>query len=813
VVSDQFGYRDGIHLTTMQTDGMKSKKQAPSAFQAILSVVRREWDAMGKPPWDTAQLARFLDALENLTQAAEDSGDTATAERALDVEIFLSCFADGSVQPEPQHWKELQPLVSGLLAAPTESDTDTSTGKRSAQPRRVYYLHPGDASNLHLTHVLAEHRFSIRPFTVIQDVLNALDHGLPDALVVDAEFLEDIPNLIRVANTDLDANTPRAALVVVSRENDADQRLIALRGGADAYFGPDALAKDIAAQLCALTYGASGNRFRVLVVDDMKQQCKFYDAILRGAGFVTRYETDSSLALQAVQTFAPDLILTDLYMPGIDGMAFTAQLRDDPHFSQLPIIVLSGETDEEARFNALSIGADDYLTKPIAPRFLIAAVSGRVRRARELRRRLDNSLQTDPATGLYRSGYFLHLLENQCQSVKKDQRCALLHIEIDEIDQLRHELGVDGTEQLMGELGRLLHSQVMPHGVVSQSGFGSILIYLPHRKTGVNNEQQARKLCQAVADHVFICNHSSWSITISVGLCPLVKSIHRGPLLASAEQACIDAQHAGGNRVCTGQARATTESDETQVIASLIGGGELDTHFKPLFRPILSVHASRMPVYRVSLHLHNPDGPPFLRHQYLPVARKTQLELKLDEISVRSVVEGLVASREVAPQIFVPLSADAMQHGDLFRQLYRQLRRAGIAPHRVVVEFSAPELRRHVKRATAWLPKFSKSGMRTCIAGVDGSANALQIIRTVVSDFVRLDPQLSANLGQDESAEEAILHCITQAKELGRQVVVPGLNEAEMIARLWNSGVDFLEGPIIGQPRHRMDFDFSTVFE
>jgi PleD family two-component response regulator len=92
--------------------------------------------------------------------------------------------------------------------------------------------------------------------------------------------------------------------------------------------------------------------------------------------------------LQALHNFTPDVILADLYMPQISGFELLALFRAHPRTAFTPVVLLSGDSDMEKRFAALHIGGDDYLTKPIRPRHLVAAVTGRARRARWMRREL-----------------------------------------------------------------------------------------------------------------------------------------------------------------------------------------------------------------------------------------------------------------------------------------------------------------------------------------------------------------------------------------------------------------------------------------
>ena len=117
----------------------------------------------------------------------------------------------------------------------------------------------------------------------------------------------------------------------------------------------------------------------VLVVDDEATIRKIAQAYLEQAGFRVVCVENGLDALHQVEVDPPDLILLDLNLPGIDGMAVTARIREH---SDVFILMLTARTDEADRVAGLRIGADDYLTKPFSPRELVARVEAILRRRR-----------------------------------------------------------------------------------------------------------------------------------------------------------------------------------------------------------------------------------------------------------------------------------------------------------------------------------------------------------------------------------------------------------------------------------------------
>jgi DNA-binding response OmpR family regulator len=105
----------------------------------------------------------------------------------------------------------------------------------------------------------------------------------------------------------------------------------------------------------------------VLVVDDEPTARSMLRLILVRAGYNVREAKDGYEALEAVKLEMPDVMILDIMMPGIDGFAVCEALRNEDKSADLPIIMLSARADAESINRGLSVGATEYLTKPVTP--------------------------------------------------------------------------------------------------------------------------------------------------------------------------------------------------------------------------------------------------------------------------------------------------------------------------------------------------------------------------------------------------------------------------------------------------------------
>jgi two-component system alkaline phosphatase synthesis response regulator PhoP len=118
---------------------------------------------------------------------------------------------------------------------------------------------------------------------------------------------------------------------------------------------------------------------KILVVDDEPTIVNTVRAYLEREGFTIRTALDGSTALEIARTFEPDLIVLDIMLPGMDGLELLNTLRRE---SDVYVLLLTAKTEETDKIVGLTMGADDYMTKPFSPRELVARVKAVLRRER-----------------------------------------------------------------------------------------------------------------------------------------------------------------------------------------------------------------------------------------------------------------------------------------------------------------------------------------------------------------------------------------------------------------------------------------------
>jgi CheY-like chemotaxis protein len=202
------------------------------------------------------------------------------------------------------------------------------------------------------------------------------------------------------------------------------------RAGADACIPADSGISDILSRMLDLVRQDDAEADRVLVVEDSATATAHVMRSLAQHGIDCRAIDDPRKLLETAAEYRPDAILMDMYMPFCSGVEATAALRQIPEYHALPVIYLSSETDIVQQVEALRLGGDQFLTKPVNPIILASVVKTKIARYREMR----HSGQHDGLTRLLNHSTAKMRIE---QLLLDAARCGSLVVAMIDIDRFK----------------------------------------------------------------------------------------------------------------------------------------------------------------------------------------------------------------------------------------------------------------------------------------------------------------------------------------------------------------------------------------
>ena len=337
-------------------------------------------------------------------------------------------------------------------------------------------------------------------------------------------------------------------LIWICENSDLRARLQAVRLGANAFFTDPIDVDALLVKLDDLTAQHTPEPFRVLIVDDEPALARLYSLILRQAGMETREVTDPLEVMAPLVDFRPDLILMDVYMPGCNGTEIAAVIRQQEAYVGIPIVFLSSESDVSKQLEAMRLGGDDFLLKPVQPRYLVSSVLTRAMRARVLQ----NLMIRDSLTGLLNHTKTKEQLTIEVERMRRlGHEVSLAMIDIDHFKKVNDTYGHATGDRVLRSLSRLLSQRMRQTDVVGRYGGEEFAVIM----VGANAEN-ARRAIDKVRESWEKLSHFSngreFHSTFSAGVASAPPLETAASLSEAADAALYAAKDAGRNCVVLG---------------------------------------------------------------------------------------------------------------------------------------------------------------------------------------------------------------------------------------------------------------------
>jgi diguanylate cyclase (GGDEF)-like protein len=326
--------------------------------------------------------------------------------------------------------------------------------------------------------------------------------------------------------------------------------LKAIRAGGVAFFSRPVDIIGLIDKLDEQDISEVSDPYRVLVVEDQAPVANYYQMVLKMAGMDVRVVIDSTTVLQQLVEFHPDLVLMDLYMPQVSGAEVAMLIRQIDDFVSIPIVFLSSEDDFSKHIEMMSLGSDDFLTKPIKASHLVALVKSRLERLKTLR----SYMVRDSLTGLLNHTSFRGILTQEINRCNRQQaRLALAMLDVDRFKQVNDTYGHAAGDSVLKGLSRLLRQRLRKSDIIGRYG-GEEFVALMLDAT----PEQAHKIMDELRIHFSEMEFRPVPdrllyVTFSCGIATYPQFPTAKQLSDAADAAMYQAKAAGRNRIVIAQ--------------------------------------------------------------------------------------------------------------------------------------------------------------------------------------------------------------------------------------------------------------------
>ena len=358
------------------------------------------------------------------------------------------------------------------------------------------------------------------------DAAIVIDHG-PDTVAICAGLRDVCP------------------VILASSQTSFGFRLAAARIGVKALLRRPISPVELAEWLGSFTRPNGSGQTSVVIVDDDQFASEINAEILRSAGMAVETVGDPTLALQAIETRRPDLVLMDMQMPEVSGIELAQVIRQSRQFMSMPIVFLSGERNQDRQFEARSFGGDDFISKSIDPERLISFVGLRAGRARLLR----SMIERDGLTGLYDHSRFNERLSQELERCRRTGiQLSLVMLDIDRFKAVNDTHGHPVGDAVIRTLANSLTAGLRKIDVIGRYGgeeFAIILLDTDPCATKTVMDRIRRRF----GGIPFGPPADPFHVTFSAGIASSLLHETLPSLVAAADQTLYRAKAAGRNMI------------------------------------------------------------------------------------------------------------------------------------------------------------------------------------------------------------------------------------------------------------------------
>lgn len=353
----------------------------------------------------------------------------------------------------------------------------------------------------------------------------------PDVVLID---LCDSANDSLALLMELSNRTPPVPTLVFTDQNSYTDRVEVARHGGRGFLSKSMPPAQVL-ELITLLRKVQATEARVMVVDDDPQLLTFIQNLLIPWGIELTTLLDPRGFWDTLTEFSPDLLILDVEMPALNGIELCQIVRNDPNWSELPVLFLTAHAEADTIDRIFAAGADDCVSKPIVGSKLLTRIFNRIERTKLLRQ----MAETDTLTGVANRQKFTQALEQFLQLAKHhNQFLCFALLKLDRFKQVNDQYGYAAGDEVLRRLGKFLQRSFQSLEIVGRWGDADFVVAI-YGMTKDDGVKRLIKILEPLCQQVFIgLDNTKFQITFSIGVAQYPEDgINLRTLYTAAEKA------------------------------------------------------------------------------------------------------------------------------------------------------------------------------------------------------------------------------------------------------------------------------------
>ena len=572
----------------------------------------------------------------------------------------------------------------------------------------------------------------------------------------------------------------------------------------------------------------------LLIVDDDEGIRKLLEIMLEDQGYQTLSAPSGEMALAMVARQPPDLILLDAMMPGMDGYQVARHIKANVATANIPIIMLSGLSEQSARLSGLEAGAEEVLSKPVVNDELWLKVRNllrlkafgdhqvvhslmleqqlqkrtidveRFRSAMGSDERLLKMANYDPLTGLPNRNLFYTTLQmGLTQAELRGWQLAVCTVDLNDFKSFNDVWGHLIGDQVLAEFCRRLSNCLNVSDTLGRMDGHELALILMIRK-GQTGPKQIVDRIREVLREPFRVQEQDVTLTASIGIAlyPDDGADAEG-LIKQASTAMSRAKQAGRDTYRFYTAQMNVEVQARQELETALRDAVRKQAFELYYQPKISLRDGTLCGVEALLRWHRPGLPSVAPSVFVPILEDMGLISMVGQWVIASVCKQIAywqRSGLVVSQVAINVSAQQITEGDLVENIQRSLDEHQIEAKWLELELTESSLMFNTPETIASLLALRDIGLKISIDDFGTGYSSLAYLSRFPIDKLKIDIAFIREVPHNAQDAAITRTIIELAHSLNLQVIAEGVENCEQLAFLTENGCDQVQGYLLSRP-------------
>ncbi len=433
-----------------------------------------------------------------------------------------------------------------------------------------------------------------------------------------------------------------------------------------------------------------------------------------------------------------------------------------------------------------------------------------------LEQELDALRRQDLLTGLFNRNHFTEQLDLAVKAAtdeKSAKASAMLYIEPDDFKQISETVGVAAADLVLSDFANLIKSKLGPADVAARYS-GEVFTVLIAEPDLTKVKRTAELMLKAVENHIFDLDGQSITTTCSIGAAQITEtSSDAKKVFSQADMACKQAKAGGGNQLHIHTAADEKASNERDLdwVRRIKTAIEKD-RFRLLYQPIVSLHAEPGERYEVLLRMLDDKNQDIMPGEFLALAERTGLMPEIDKWVVKQSAKVLTTKRNSASptHFFIKVSHDSLKDQTFLVWISKLLKAARLHGASFVFEASESSVLSALKETKLFINGLKQLHCEFAIDHVGSETQSFSYLKHLDVKYLKIDGSYVSSLTSNETSREIVKTITDIARAEKKLTIAEHVQDANVLAILWQGGVNFIQGYYLQKPETTMTYDFSA---